>query len=315
MKRFGKFVLKVVVILVICGAILGAIIRGISKGIQGSETVSQNSILVIELKGIIMDSDHFIEELREYSEQPNIRGVLIRVDSPGGVVGPSQEIYAELKRVRESGKPVYVSAGSLMASGAYYSAVAADQIYVNPGTLVGSIGVIMEFANLSKLYDWAKVDRYSLKTGRYKDVGADYRPMTDDEKKLMLGTMYEVLDQFKAAVQEGRKDLKKDILDANADGRILTGASAVRLGFADHIGTSADALSALGERVGLGTKPETFEPPKKIKFGDFLSSMSEESRSWIPKSLLHSIAGDLLGRPLYLMPGVLPDSGSARGSR
>src|SRR5690606_15499687 len=122
--------------------------------------------LLMRMDGVIMDTKDFLKDLRKYAEESDIKGVLIAVNSPGGVVGPSQELYTELKRIREElKKPVVVSASSVLASGAYYMAVGANQIFVNAGILMGSIGVIMELANLSRLYDWAKVDRYVIKTG------------------------------------------------------------------------------------------------------------------------------------------------------
>src|SRR5690606_11268816 len=143
----------------------------------------------------------------------------------------------ELKRTKEEfGKPIVASCNSLAASGAFYAAMGADKIIVNPGTLVGSIGVIIEFANLEKLYDWAKIERYALKTGPYKDAGAEYRKLTDAERALFQGTLDEVLSQFVGAIASGRK-MDEDRVRKFADGRIFTGQWAVDEGFADKVGT------------------------------------------------------------------------------
>jgi protease-4 len=204
-------------------------------------------------------------------------------------------------------KPVVAACSGLAASGAYYAAVAADQIYTNPGTLMGSIGVIMEFANLEKLYQWAKIERYSIKTGAYKDSGAEYRSMRDDERALFQNLANEVLAQFKAAVSEGRK-LAPDIVDRYADGRVFTGQMAVRYGFADKVGTYTDALKALGGLTNLGDKPEVFSPPRKRpSFGDFFAEMS--AKLSLTDSTIKNLGIDLIGKPLYILPSAIPSRG------
>lgn len=273
-------------------------------------------VMVLDLRGMIMDGKRVLNPLRKYKDEESVKAILLRVDSPGGVVGPSQEIYAELKRVREElKKPVIVSVSGLAASGAYYAAVAADKIVTNPGSMLGSIGVIIEFANLEELYKWAKIKRYSLKTGRYKDAGAEYRGMTDDEKNLFQSMINEVLEQFIKAVAEGRK-LSVDKVRAVADGRVITGETAVQLGLADQLGTYSDALALAGELAGLGKDPEVFTPAAERPHPlDFLSGYAEDaeetSKSPLGQGALsdlfdHVTARELVGRPLFLMPGVLP---------
>jgi protease-4 len=137
-----------------------------------------------------------------------------------------------------------------MASGAYYSAVGADKIVVAPGAMVGSIGVIMEFANLEKLYDWAKISRFTINTGKYKDSGAEYRSMRDDEKELFQNMINEVWGQFKAAVAEGR-NLKPEEVEPYADGRVFTGDFAVKNGFADEVGTVGRAYELAADLAGI----------------------------------------------------------------
>lgn len=268
--------------------------------------VKKEAVLYLELEGVIIDGKQFLKDLRKYAKQDNIRGVLVRINSPGGVVGPSQEIYQELNRVRKDyKKPVVVSANAVMASGAYYAAVAADKVFVNPGTLMGSIGVIMEFANLEKLYDWAMIKRYSLTTGDYKDTGSDSRPMRVDEKELLQNLIDEVHDQFKTAVQEGR-NLNRERVESYADGRIFTGKSGVKLGFADEVGGFQDAMQAIGEMTNLGEEPELFDPNKNKKvFLQFVDDM-QGSFSLFPGSEVKRLLPlDLIGKPLYLMPGHL----------
>jgi len=274
--------------------------------------VAQPSILFLKLDGIILDGDEFLKNLRKYADDDQIKGVLVQINSPGGVVGPSQEIYAELNRVsKELKKPVVATCLGLAASGGYYAALAADKIIVNPGALLGSIGVIMEFANLEKLYEWAKIRRFSIKTGAYKDSGAEYREMREDEKLVFQELANEVLAQFKKAVAESRK-LTPEAVSRYSDGRVFTGDSAVKMGLADAVGTLTDAQKAIGELTGLGDKPKIFEPPKRrphvfdllveastnIGFEGQVGKLFAE----VTRLDLHS---QLRGQLLYLMPGVL----------
>jgi protease-4 len=269
------------------------------------EKLREPSILHLELKGVITGEEEFLDHLREYRDDDNIKGILVSIDSPGGVVGPSQEIYTELKRVREQlKKPVVVTCNALAASGAYYAAVAADKIIVNPGTLMGSIGVIMQFANMERLYDWAKMDFFTITTGKFKDSGSPYRPMRDDEKALFQDMINEVQAQFKTAVKEGRK-LRPDVLEQYTDGRIFHGQFAVENGFADELGTFDDAKRIIGEMAGLGPDPEIYQP----------QDTPETLMEWLNQNARATTAGEklmqqllptqLAGKPLYLMPGVL----------
>jgi len=289
--------LFVVVFLVSLGSVL-------SKFDPSNGKVDTDSILVLSLDGIILDGRIFLDNLKKYSKKENIKGVLIRINSPGGAVGPSQELYAEIKRVRdELQKPVVVSCTSIMASGGYYAAVAADQIVTNPGSLLGSIGVIMEFANLEELYGWMKVKRYVLKTGQFKDSGSDHRKMTDEERRLFQSMLDEVHEQFKQAVMSNRK-LSKDIVDKYADGRVFTGETAVKLGFADQLGTFEDALRIVGDLSGLGSEPEIFKPPKKRP--DLFELLAEVGSSVKMENAIEKILKiKTLGQPMYLMPGIL----------
>jgi protease IV len=279
--------------------------------------VKKDSILRLELNGVILDGKKFLKQLKKYREEDNIKAVVIEVNSPGGVVGPSQEIHAEILKIRQTlKKPVVVVSTGLMASGAYYAAVAADKIMVAPGTMMGSIGVIMEFINLEKLYDWAKVSRYSINTGKFKDSGAEYRAMRADERALFQDLVNDVYGQFKQAVVDGRS-LKPDFVSEYADGRVFTGAQGVKLGFADALGTIDDAYEMASDLAGLD-EYEIFEPPKRrpgilemisAQAGgadDDAESLFNSGRgidstvNSAIKKLLHT---ELANRPLFLMPG------------
>lgn len=301
------------VISYLLGAIAVFIFVGILMAVGGviallnppEQRLHRDSLLELHLDGIILNGDKFLEKLRKYREDNEIKGVLVQIDSPGGVVAPSQEIYAEIKRTREEfKKPVVVTALGTMASGAYYAALGADKIIVNSGSMVGSIGVIMEFANLEKLFDWAKIQRYVIKTGKFKDIGAEYRPMSEDERALLQELVNDVLAQFKAAIIDSRK-VKPGFLDQYADGRIFTGQMAVKLGLVDEVGTYEDARRQLGELTGLGKDPEMFKPRDHRDF-DLRGFFDEESRGPDWKGMVQELLQtELKGRPLLIWPGAL----------
>ena len=233
---------------------------------------------VVELTGVIMDSKKFLKQLDKMEEDDDIKAVVVRLNSPGGAVGPSQEIYDAVKRFK---KPIIASMGSIAASGAFYVAMGASKIFANAGTITGSIGVIMEFANLEKLYEWAKIKRYVLKTGKFKDAGSEYREMTPEERALLQGMIDDVLVQFKQAVATGRK-LPFDQVTAIADGRIFSGSQAKGLKLVDELGGLHEAVAAAGKLAGIKGTPEVVYPEKsRGKVLDFLmdSAADEGSRS------------------------------------
>ena len=218
-------------------------------------------VAVIELKGVIMESKKILKNLKDAEEDTDIKAVVLRLNSPGGAVAPSQEIYEAVKIFP---KPMVVSMGSVAASGAYYIASGTKKIFANAGTLTGSIGVIMEFLNLKKLYDWAKVERFSIKTGKFKDSGADYRDMQPEEREYFQSLVMNTLDQFKGAVATGRH-MTADEVTAVADGRVFTGLQAKELKLVDEIGTLDDAVKYIAKEAKLKDKPKLVYPSKKSK--------------------------------------------------
>jgi protease-4 len=302
-KRVVQF-LFVLILVIFVGMMATGLAGMMSMFSEDNESLAKNSILAIDLDNVIIDGKDFIELLRKYRKEDRIKGVLIRINSPGGVVGPSQEIYDEIKRTREEfKKPVFAYCSAVMASGAYYSAVAADKIFTTPGCMMGSIGVLMEFVNLSKLYDWAKIERYAIVTGKFKDAGAEYKALTPEQRALFQDMLDDVLKQFKSAVIAGRK-MKPEFLDQYADGRIFTGAQAVKLGFADTVGTWEDARQALGELTGLGKNPDVFEAKKKKTFWQHLEGAASHANVTEKVSEAFLRTG-LSSRPLFLMPGAV----------
>lgn len=296
---------------------LAAIAKVVGGWMNRSEenVTAKNTILHLDLKGVIMSGQKFIKNLKKYKEDDKIKAIVININSPGGAVGPSQEIYAEIARVKELKKPVVCVTTGVMASGAYYSAVACDKIVVAPGAMVGSIGVIMEFANLEKLYDWAKISRYTITSGKFKDSGAEFRAMRDDEKQLFQEMITEVYHQFRKTVMDARK-LSDEVMDNYADGRVFTGAKAVELGFADQVGTYEDAVVTAAKLAKLGDDYEIFEiPKKKMSIFDLAGGEDEDELGSLArlfgvttkKSSLELVQDALqmqyLNQPMYLMPG------------
>ncbi|MBI3535639.1 MAG: signal peptide peptidase SppA, partial [Deltaproteobacteria bacterium] len=234
----------------------GRMSQPVSKKLFGS-----NGVGVIEINGVILDSKKILQKLERFEENDTIKGIVLRVNSPGGAVAPSQEIYEAVKKYS---KPVVTSIGSVGASGAYYIACGTKKIFASQGTLTGSIGVIMEFVNLEKLYEWAKVKRYSIKTGRFKEVGAEYQEMTDEERVLVQTMVDDVLVQFKKAVGEGRH-LTAGQVDAIADGRVLTGNQAKQAKLIDEFGSLKEAIDEIAKMSGIKGKPQIIYPTKKRK--------------------------------------------------
>ncbi len=306
MKKNPFFVfLAFLGVIVVLGfsACVGAVYTAFSDKSPG---MTSNSVGVVEVRGIILDSRAFIKTLQKYQESKDIKAVVVRLDSPGGVVGPSQEMYDEVLRTIASGKPVVASMGSLAASGAYYIAAACQKIVTNPGTITGSIGVIMEFADLSKLYNWAKVERYVIKSGQFKDIGSESRPMTAAEKSVMQGMIDNVFMQFKRAVALGRHmDMAK--VSKLADGRVYSGEQAVENGLADKVGGFQDAVDMAAQMAKIKGKPEIFYPStKRKKIWDMLLDRSgddnDDDMYGYEKFAKRILGLDLVGRPLFLMP-------------
>jgi protease-4 len=218
-------------------------------------------VAVIELKGVILDSKKIIKQLKEAAEDNDIKAAVLRLDTPGGAVAPSQEIYEAVKRFP---KPMVGSMGSVAASGGMYVASGLKKIYANPGTLTGSIGVIMEFMNLKKLYDWAKVERYSIKTGKFKDAGAEYRDLAPEERDYFQALVMDTLEQFKTAVSTGRHMTMEEVT-AIADGRVFTGVQAKKLKLVDELGTLEDAIAYIAKEAKIKGKVRVAYPAKKSR--------------------------------------------------
>jgi len=241
---------------------------------------SSGKVALVEIKGVILDSRDIMDELEDHRKNSDIKAVVVRIDSPGGSVGPSQEIYSTLKQLDKE-KPVIVSMGSVAASGGYYIALGARKIVANPGTVTGSIGVIVEISNLEDLMKWAKIRQEVIKSGPYKDIGSPFRPMTDEERKILGDFVGDVFDQFVTAVAQSRKLKKEDVLKL-ANGMIYTGKRALELKLIDKLGTLDDAVKIAAKEGGIEGEPEVVYPEKRTFLRELLESRFTGFQNIIP---------------------------------
>ena len=211
---------------------------------------TDNRIGIVDITGVIQSSQNIIKQIKSFRNDKHIRGIILRIDSPGGAVGPSQEIYDEVLKTRKSGKIIYASMGTLAASGGYYIASAADQIFANPGTLTGSIGVIMAFSNAQGLLEKIGLKPEIIKAGKYKDIGSPTRSMNQIEKSLLQDVVTDVHQQFIEAIANGRGMSIAEITKI-ADGRIFTGRQAYSLKLVDQLGGLQATIDQLTAKAGI----------------------------------------------------------------
>ena len=238
---------------------------------------SKESIGVINLQGMLLSPEDTIGDLTKFRENSSIKAVLVRIDSPGGAVGASQEIYEEIKRTNKI-KPVVASMGSVAASGGYYAALGANRIVANPGTLTGSIGVILKFANLEKILDKVGYKSEVIKSGHHKDIGSFSRAMTEPERLLMQSLIDNVHQQFIQAVVDSR-NLPKIKVAGLADGRIYSGQQAKELGLVDQLGNFTDAVELAAELAGLSGKKLNLVYPEEYNFSLIKLLAGEKSQA------------------------------------
>ncbi len=269
------------------------------------------AIGVIKLEGVIMDSKEFVERLQEAEKDPEVKAIIVRVDSPGGAVGPTQEIYEEIRRVDsaydpaakpedQKGKPIYASIGSIAASGGYYVSAGTRRIYANAGSLTGSIGVIMQFMDASKLMEWAKVRPEIVKSGRYKDFGGPNRSLTVQERELLETTLGGVHDQFRSDILKNREGKIQGDLVELSQGQIFSGEEAMKFGLVDEIAGLWEAGRRIHKELGLKGESSLryIEKKKKGKFWELLDNMEEASlgiKEWATSTKS--------GVPMYLYEG------------
>ncbi len=250
---------RLLVLLVFLGLV--ALLFRLGRG--GPLPVGGDRLGYLALRGVITDSEELVQTIDQLGRNPRVRGLVVRIDSPGGAVAPSQEIHDALVRFQEEHhKPVVVSMGNVAASGGYYVACHADRIVADPGSLTGSIGVIMHVARIDPLLKRLGVSSEAIKSGPYKDLGSPTRPMTAEERRLLQGVIASVYDQFVAAVAEGRK-MEEAAVRRLADGRIFSGAQAKEAGLVDELGGLAEAIRIAGRLTGLGPHPALVKPQEE----------------------------------------------------
>jgi protease-4 len=282
-------ILTVVIILGITVIVLGSIMALIMSFTgSATEIAFSERIGVIPVEGVIEGAEPIVSQLVEFRKDNRIKVIILRIDSPGGGVAPSQEIYQEVKKTTRT-KKVIVSMGGLAASGGYYIAAGANRIVANPGTIVGSIGVIMEFVQVEELLKKLGVGLEVVKSGPYKDIGSPHRKLSEEERKILMeGLITDIQNQFVKAVAQGRK-LPLEKVKAIADGRIFSGAKAKELGLVDQLGNFQDAIR-LAKRLGGIKGDASLVYPEK-----------PSARFW---ELFVQDAGSFLGRIIaeYLRP-------------
>lgn len=234
-------------------------------------------IALVRIEGPILDSKNAIDEINDYLRDPSIKAIVLRIDSPGGAVAPSQEIYEEVRKAA-SKKKIVVSMGSVAASGGYYIASPATRIIANPGTLTGSIGVIMEIPNLEGLMNKLGIKTEVVKSGKHKDIASAFRGIKKEDREILQNVLDNVHEQFIKAVAEGRKMLLDDIKKI-ADGRIFTGEQALKAGLVDELGNLEDAVKTAAKLSGIKGEPVVVSKKERFSLVNLL-------KDTMPKELI-----------------------------
>jgi protease IV len=238
-------------------------------------------VAILRIEGPIIDSKDSIDELKDYVKDSSIKAIVLRIDSPGGAVAPSQEIYEEVRKAAVK-KKIVVSMGSVAASGGYYIASSATRIIANPGTLTGSIGVIMEIPNFAGLMNKVGVKTEVIKSGKHKDIASVFRGIGKEEREILQSALDNVHEQFMTAVSEGRKILLDDVRKI-ADGRIFTGEQALKVGLVDELGNLEDAVKAAAKLSGIKGEPEVVTKKERFSLTNLVKgSMPKELTELFP---------------------------------
>lgn len=261
--------------LIIIGVILGIFLVSILFFARLGEDrgfALGDRVAVVDIKGVITSSRDIVEQIDNFTQNRDVKAIILRINSPGGGVGPSQEIYRGVLRAKEK-KKIIASLESVAASGGYYVACASDLIVANPGTITGSIGVVMEFSNVEDLLKKIGLRSYVIKSGKHKDIGSPVRKMTPEEREILQGVIDSVHNQFVRAVAEGR-NIEEEKIREIADGRIFSGEQAKELGLVDRLGSLQDAIEIAAEMIGIEGKPVVIYPKKKLSLYELLFQKS-----------------------------------------
>ena len=280
----GLGILFVVVLVIFVGVFFFAYVTGGDSKVLA--LFSGDGVGVLQIEGAIDDPRVVLSELRRFKEMAWVKAIVVRVDSPGGAVAPTQEIFEEIQRAKKK-KPIIASLGSIAASGGYYIASGCDKIIANPGTLTGSIGVIMQLSNVEELMKKIGVKGYNVKSGVNKDIGSPFQPLSPEGREILQSLVDNVHGQFVAAVAKGR-GMDESRVRKLADGRIYSGAQAKELGLVDQFGTLEDAIELAAKRAGIAAEPAVYysRPEQerwweKIFMGVFGRRLPGSERGWL----------------------------------
>lgn len=239
------------------------------RGSSSALWIPGSRVAIVYVEGGIFDVTETIEQLERYAENRSVKAIVVRINSPGGGIVPSQELFAEIRRIRaDTGKPIVASLDSVAASGGYYVAAACDAIVANPGSITGSIGVIMQWMNVEELVQWAKLRPETFASGSMKDAGSPFRETSEAEKVYLQRIVSQLHLQFVRAVAEGRKGkLTQAEVSRLADGRVFTGEEAQKLGLIDELGGLTEAVELAGSLAGIEGRPDTITPRTRSEEG------------------------------------------------
>jgi len=272
MARTQNWIIAIIIICSILFFIFAISVFMSNFGVKTDYELSDSGskIALIEVNGVIYSAEEIVRQFEKYANSKSIKGIVLRIESPGGGIAASQEIYEKVKQVRDAGTPVIASMGSVAASGGYYIACGADTIMANLGTTTGSIGVIAEIPNTKDLMDKIGVRFEIIKSGRYKDTGSPFRKLTEDDRSYLQALIDDAFGQFVDVVATERNMDRQTVLQY-ADGRVFSGKQALAYGLIDTIGTYEDAINFAGELAGISGKPKTVkERKRKITIFDLL---------------------------------------------
>jgi protease-4 len=264
-RRRGVFFLGLFsgCLVVIVGAMLLAIAVAAARKDGGEFSLSTRKVAIVPIDGEIFEARETVETLQRYARSGTVSAIVVRINSPGGAIAPSQEIYAEILKIKRR-KPVIASLDSVAASGGFYIAAACDEIVANPGSITGSIGVILQWMNLEDLVRWAKMKPNTIVSGGMKDAGSPYRELTEAERQYLQRIVLQLHAQFVKAVAEGRRGkLTEEEVGKLADGRVFTGEEALALKLVDRLGSLHDAVLVAGRRAGIDGEPSTLYPRRR----------------------------------------------------
>jgi protease IV len=283
-------------LVLVIGFFVLAFFVAVSRQDSGEMTLSTNKVAVIPIEGEILDSRETLDLLRKYAGNSTVKAIVMRINSPGGAIAPSQEIYSEIRKTRQkSGKPIVASLDSVGASGGYYIAAGCDEIVANPGSITGSIGVILDWMEVDDLVHWAKMRRETITSGAMKAAGSPFRQLTDAERQYLQRIVLQLHQQFVKAVAEGRTGkITEQQVAQLADGRVFTGEEALSLKLIDRLGNLDDAVTLAARKAGVRGEPSMIYPRRREHTLLDLFTDSNDSQSMIER-----IAARRMPRFLY----------------